>query len=105
MVGESGFFGDMKLYSQFYNVNLAVMHIGDIFTMGPDEAAFAVNQLIKPKTIIAEHANELATTGGVVIAGTKTERFIQQFGGAKVIVPLCGVAISCDGTGKCTQAD
>lgn len=103
--GDSGFFGDMKLFSEFYGVNMAVVHIGDIFTMGPDEAAFAVNQLIKPKSVIATHANEVATTDGAVNAGSKTDRFIQQVGGAKVIVPLSGVPIYCDGTGKCTQGD
>jgi len=101
--GDSGFFGDMKLFSQYYGVNLAIMHIGDIFTMGPDEAAFAVNQLIKPKTVIPTHVNELATTGGVVDPGSKTERFINAISVAKVIVPLSDVPISCDGTGKCTQ--
>lgn len=99
--GDSGFFGDMKLFSQFYKVNLAIMHIGNIFTMGPDEAAFAVNTLIKPKSVIPTHVNEVATAGGVVQSGSKTERFIQQVGGAKVVVPLSDVPIYCDGTGKC----
>ncbi|MDH3316877.1 MAG: MBL fold metallo-hydrolase [Gammaproteobacteria bacterium] len=99
---DSGFFGDMKLVSKFYKVNLAVVHIGDIFTMGPDEAAFAVNNLIKPRTVIVQHANEIATTGGVVNPGTRTERFIQK-ARKPVIVPLSGVPIYCDGHGKCTQ--
>lgn len=101
--GDTGFFGDMKLFSQFYKVNLAIPHIGDIFTMGPDEAAFAVNDLIKPQSVIPTHANEVATTGGAVNAGTKTERFINGVNAAKVFVPLSGVPISCDGTGKCSQ--
>lgn len=100
--GDSGFFGDMKLFSEFYKVNMAIMHIGNVFTMGPDEAAFAVNQLIKPKSVVATHANEVATSGGVVNPGTKTESFINQVGGAKVIVPLSDVPFYCDGTGKCT---
>ncbi|HSS64433.1 MAG TPA: MBL fold metallo-hydrolase [Gammaproteobacteria bacterium] len=99
---DSGFFGDMRLISRFYHVNLAVVHIGDIFTMGPDEAAFAVNRLIKPRTAIAQHANEIATTGGVVNPGTRTERFIQR-SRKPVIVPLSGVPIYCDGHGNCTQ--
>jgi len=101
--GDSGFFGDMKLFSEFYDVNLAVMHIGDIFTMGPTEAAFAVNKLIKPRSVIAAHANERATVGGIVNAGTKTELFISKVKSANVFVPLSGVPISCDGKGRCTQ--
>ena len=55
-------------------------------------------------TVIPEHANQVSTTtSGAVIAGTRVERFISQVGGAKVIVPLSGVPISCDGEGHCTQ--
>lgn len=100
--GDSGFFGDMALFSKYYGVNLAIVHIGDIFTMGPDEAAFAVNTLIKPRTVIPTHANEIATTGGMVNAGTRTERFIQK-SNKPVILPLSGVPIYCDGKGNCLQ--
>jgi L-ascorbate metabolism protein UlaG (beta-lactamase superfamily) len=100
--GDSGFSLDMQLFSRFYDVDLAVVHIGDIFTMGPDEAAFAVNKLIKPRTAIVQHANEVATSGGVVNPGTRTESFIQQ-SRKPTIVPLSGVPIACGGQGKCTQ--
>jgi len=101
--GDSGLIGDWETQSKFYKPNLAIVHMGDLFTMGPGEAAFAVNHLIKPNTVIPEHANQVSTTGGVVNAGTRVERFISQVGGAKVIVPLSGVPISCDGQGHCTQ--
>ena len=74
--------------------------------MGPDEAAFAVNQLIKPRSVIPEHFNQVSTTGGKVNAGTRLERFIQQLKGqskSRVIVPLSGVPILCDGQGNCSQ--
>jgi L-ascorbate metabolism protein UlaG (beta-lactamase superfamily) len=112
--GDSGLIGDWETQSKFYKPNLAVVHGGDLFTMGPDEAAFAVNALIKPRTVIPEHFNQVSTTGGKVNAGTKLERFIQQVnlgqshddrsddnGQVKVIVPLSGVPISCDGHGNC----
>lgn len=101
--GDSGLIGDWETQSKFYRPNLAVVHMGDLFTMGPDEAAFAVNHLIKPKTVIPEHANQVSTSGGVVNPGTRVERFIDQVEGAKVIVPLSGVPISCDGEGNCAQ--
>jgi len=100
--GDSGFIGDMKLFSEFYDVNLAIVHMGDVFTMGPEEGAFAVNELIRPKTAIPEHANEVATNGGKVLSGTRTERFLSLLkGGINGIVPLSGSTISCDGKGKC----
>ena len=77
---------------------------GDLFTMGPDESAFAVRQLIKPRSVIPEHFNQVSTSGATVNAGTKLERFIQQLGGqskSRVIVPLSDKPISCDGQGNC----
>ncbi len=103
--GDSGLIGDWEVQSRFYRPNLAVVHMGDVFTMGPDEAAFAVNHLIRPKTAIPEHANQVSTSGGAVNPGTRVERFIDQVRHAKVIVPLSGVPISCDGEGHCTQCD
>jgi len=59
-----------------YGATLAVLNIGDIFTTGPEEAAFAVLNMIRPIAVIPSHANELATTGGVVNADSRTARFI-----------------------------
>ncbi|HEY2922264.1 MAG TPA: MBL fold metallo-hydrolase [Candidatus Binatia bacterium] len=106
--GDSGLIGDWATQAKFYDVNFAVVHGGDVFTMGPDEAAFAVSQLIKPRSVIPEHFNQVSTSGGKVItgAGTKLERFIQQLKGqsrSRVIVPLSGVPILCDGQGNCSQ--
>lgn len=101
--GDTGIIGDMQtLVREFYGANLAVINIGDIFSTGPEEAAFAINHLVKPKTVIPSHANEEATVGGVVKPGSKTQRFIDLVQGAKTFVPLSGVTISCDGGGNCT---
>jgi L-ascorbate metabolism protein UlaG (beta-lactamase superfamily) len=104
--GDSGLIGDWATQAKFYGVNLAVVHGGDLFTMGPDEAAFAVNELIKPRSVIPEHFNQVSTASGNVVPGTRLERFIQRLKGqarTRVIVPLSSVAISCDGQGNCTQ--
>ena len=103
--GDSGLIGDWETQSRFYRPNLAIVHGGDLFTMGPDEAAFAVSQLIKPRGVIPEHFNQVSTTGGKVNSGTKLERFIQQLKGqgrTRVVVPLSGTPISCDGQGNCS---
>jgi len=103
--GDSGLIGDWATQANFYRVNLAVVHGGDLFTMGPDEAAFAVSQLIKPRSVIPEHFNQVSTSGGTVNPGTKLERFIQQLRGqskSRVVVPLSDKPISCDGQGDCS---
>ena len=101
--GDSGLIGDWRTQSRFYKPNLAIVHMGDLFTMGPDEAAFAVNRLIKPRTVIPEHANQVSTSGGVVVPGTRLERFISLLQDVVPSVPLSGVPIFCDGNGECTQ--
>ncbi len=103
--GDSGLIGDWETQSRFYKPNLAVVHMGDLFTMGPDEAAFAVNHLIKPRSVIPEHANQVSTSGGVVNPGTRVERLINEVRHARVVVPLSGVPISCDGDGRCSTQE
>ena len=103
--GDSGLIGDWATQARFYGVNMAVVHGGDLFTMGPDEAAFAANQLIKSRSVIPEHFNQVSTSKGNVLPGTRVERFIQQLKGqtsSRVVVPLSGVAIRCDGQGNCS---
>jgi L-ascorbate metabolism protein UlaG (beta-lactamase superfamily) len=51
--GDTGLFYDMRLIGE-EGVDLAVLPIGDNYTMGPDDALRAV-QLIEPKTVIPAH--------------------------------------------------
>lgn len=102
--GDTGIIGDMDtIVRQYYGAKLAVINIGDVFSTGPEEAAFAVNQLIKPNSVIPSHANEAATVNGVVQPTTKTQRFIDLVGGAKVHVPLSGVTMEFTTVGKCVS--
>ena len=84
-----------------YKAKLVVMNIGDVFTTGPKEAAFVINEMVKPSSVIVSHANEVATKGGKVVAGTKTDTFIKA---AKmpVHVPLSERTMEFDGDGNCT---
>ncbi|HLF27236.1 MAG TPA: metal-dependent hydrolase [Anaerolineae bacterium] len=52
---DTGLFGDMKLIGE-EKIDLALLPIGDNFTMGPDDALRAV-KLIKPKVVIPIHYN------------------------------------------------
>jgi len=77
------------------------MNIGDGFTTGPAEAAYVINDLVKPNEVILSHANEPGTQGGKVRAGTKTEAFMKA---VKIPshVPLSGKTMEFDENGKCT---
>ena len=83
-----------------YNAKLTVMNIGDNFTTGPKEAAYVINELVKPNAVIASHVNEVATKGGKVLPGTKTETFIKAVK-VPVHLPLSGRTMSFDSAGKC----
>ncbi len=52
--GDTTVFSDMVLLAKLYKPTIALLPIGNLFTMGPREAAFACN-LIKPKYIIGMH--------------------------------------------------
>jgi L-ascorbate metabolism protein UlaG (beta-lactamase superfamily) len=55
LAGDTGLFGDMRLIGE-EGVDLAVIPIGDNFTMGPDDALRAV-KLLQPRHVIPIHFN------------------------------------------------
>lgn len=100
--GDTGITAEQDtVVRQHYGAKLAVINIGDVFTTGPNQAAFVMNSLVKPSSVIVSHANEVATKGGKVVAGTKTEKFIKATT-APVHVPLSGRTMSFNASGKCT---
>jgi L-ascorbate metabolism protein UlaG (beta-lactamase superfamily) len=52
--GDTGLFGDMKIIGEIYRPEVALIPIGDYYTMGPKEAAEAV-KLIKPAIVVPMH--------------------------------------------------
>jgi len=52
--GDTAVFGDMKLIGELYKPDLAMLPIGDLFTMGPREAAHAI-RLLGVKHVIPMH--------------------------------------------------
>ena len=58
MAGDTGLFGDMKLIGD-EGIDLAVLPIGDNYTMGPDDALKAV-KLLRPRKVVPIHYNTFA---------------------------------------------
>ncbi len=52
--GDTGIFGDMALLGEIYRPDIALIPIGDRFTMGPELASRAA-ELIKPKIAVPIH--------------------------------------------------
>jgi L-ascorbate metabolism protein UlaG (beta-lactamase superfamily) len=101
--GDTGITAEQDLVVRgHYGAELVVMNIGDTYTTGPTEAAYVINELVRPVSVIASHANEEATRDGKVLPGTRTETFIEATG-VPVHVPLSGVTMSFDGAGVCVD--
>ncbi len=52
--GDTAIFGDMKLYGEVFKPDLAVLPIGDFYTMDPHQAAYAC-EMLGVKQVIPSH--------------------------------------------------
>ncbi|MBT8436343.1 MAG: MBL fold metallo-hydrolase [Gammaproteobacteria bacterium] len=99
--GDTGITAEQEtVVKDHYDAKLVVINIGDTFTTGPTEAAWVVNELIKPNSVIASHANQPSTRNGKVIEGTRVDSF-SKLSKMPVHVPLSGRTMSFDSSGKC----
>ncbi len=71
--GDTGLFSDMKLIGELNKIDIALLPIGDNFTMGVDDAVYAAN-LIKPALSIPMHYN----TFGYIMQDP--EEFVEKIG-------------------------
>jgi L-ascorbate metabolism protein UlaG (beta-lactamase superfamily) len=55
-MGDTNIFADLELYGELYDPHLVFAPIGDHFTMGPEEAAYAV-EMIDPLYAVPIHYN------------------------------------------------
>lgn len=80
--GDTGVFADMKLIGEFYKPDLELLPIGGHFTMDPRHAAYAINNLLKSKTVMPMHYGTFKPLKGT------PEQLIQALGStsAKVVV-------------------
>jgi L-ascorbate metabolism protein UlaG (beta-lactamase superfamily) len=55
--GDTGITSEQKLVvHDYYNAKLAVINIGDVSTTGPEEAAWVMNNMVQPTSVICSHA-------------------------------------------------
>ena len=85
--GDTNVFGDMAIIRELYAPEIVMLPIGDHFTMGPREAAYACN-LLQPKTVIPMHFGTFP-----VLTGSPAE--LQKLApGAEIVTLKPGVTIS-----------
>lgn len=101
--GDTGITADQQaVVHDYYGAKLAVMNIGDTYTTGPEEAAYVINEMVKPASVIPSHANEPATEKSKVRPGTRTAAFIEATR-VPVHVPLSGLTMAFDDKGVCVE--
>ena len=52
--GDTGLFGDMALFAEFHDIDIAILPVGGHFTMDAKQAAYAC-KLLKCKKVIPQH--------------------------------------------------
>jgi L-ascorbate metabolism protein UlaG (beta-lactamase superfamily) len=74
--GDTGIFADMALIGELYPLDVALLPIGDVFTMGAKQAAKAV-ELLQPKAVIPMHFGSfpiLVQDASAFVDGVKARR-------------------------------
>jgi len=85
--GDTNVFGDMAIIRELYAPEIVMLPMGDHFTMGPREAAYAIN-LLKPKTVIPMHFGTFP-----MLTGTPAELKTLVPSGVEVLEMKPGVTI------------
>ena len=101
LTGDTGIHSDMQMVARdYYKANLVELNFAPI-ALNPEAAAYAVNTLIQPASVILSHVNEGATSGGKVKPNSRTAAFIALVKGRSVYPALSGKIMEFDGAGKC----
>lgn len=99
--GDTGIHAEMKtVIHDFYRANLAMMNLG-ASAVTPEAAAYAMNELVQPASVIASHVNEAATSGGRMQPGARTTRFLSLMKGRAAYPALSGRIMEFDGDARC----
>jgi L-ascorbate metabolism protein UlaG (beta-lactamase superfamily) len=99
--GDTGIHTEMKtVVADYHKANLAVLN------MGPSagtvmSGVHAMNELVKPASVILSHPNEVVTEGGVLRPQTRAAALIKQLKGVTPHLAISGRTMEFDGRGRC----
>ena len=98
--GDTGIHAEMKtVVGDFHKPNLALLNLGPNAITGLS-ATYAMNELVKPATVIATHVNEGATSGGKLKPNSRTAAFIKLVK-RPVHLAISGRTMEFDGKANC----
>jgi L-ascorbate metabolism protein UlaG (beta-lactamase superfamily) len=100
LTGDTGIHSEMKtIVNEYHKANLAVLNLGPnpgIFISG----AHAMNELVRPASVILTHPNEPVTEGGKLRPASRTAALIKQLK-SPAHLAISGRTMEFEGKGKC----
>jgi L-ascorbate metabolism protein UlaG (beta-lactamase superfamily) len=98
--GDTGVHSEMKtIVNELHRANLAVINLGPSAVTNLS-AAYAMNELVRPASVILSHPNEAVTEGGALRAASRAAALIKQLKPASHLA-ISGRTMEFDGAGKC----
>ena len=99
--GDTGIHSEMKaVVNDFHKANLAVFHLG-LTAISAGSAAYAINELIRPASVIMTHASGASTEGGKVRPSSLAATFVSRLKGVRAYPGLSERTMEFDGRGRC----
>jgi L-ascorbate metabolism protein UlaG (beta-lactamase superfamily) len=101
LTGDTGIHTEMRtVINEFHKPNLAVLNMGPSAISGPS-AAYAMNELVRPASVILSHPNEAVTEGGKLRPSSRAAVFVERIKGRATHLAISGRTMEFDGKGKC----
>jgi len=100
LTGDTGVHSEMKtVVNDFHKANLAVLNLG-VNAGAFNSGAHAMNDLVRPASVILTHPNEPVTEGGKLRPLSRTASVMKQLK-APAHLALSGRTMEFDGRGRC----
>jgi L-ascorbate metabolism protein UlaG (beta-lactamase superfamily) len=99
--GDTGIHTEMKtVVNEFHRANLALLNLGtSAGTVA--SSAHAMNELVRPASVILSHPNEAVTEGGKLRPASRAAAVIKQLKGVTPQLAISGRTMEFDGQGRC----
>lgn len=98
--GDTGIHTEMKtVVNEYHRANLAVLNLGPS-AVTVASGAYAMNELVRPASVILTHPNEAVTEAGKLRPSSRTATLIKQLKPTPYLA-ISGRTMEFDGNGKC----
>ena len=101
--GDTGIHTEMRtVVRDYHKANLVVYNLGS--SAGTiNSAAHAINELVRPASVIFSHVSEAATEGGKLKPASRTAAVMKEIRRASTHLAVSGRTMEFDGDGRCVK--